>query len=140
MVKQISVFVENRNGRLAEVLSSLKRAGINIYALHVADTTDYGIIRLIADQPEKAQTILLSDGFTVALTAVLAVSMDDHIGALCDIVQTMKEADVAVEYIYAFAGRKGTHPAIVIVKPENMQYAAKVLEKNKFRLISIDEV
>lgn len=140
MIKQISVFVENRKGRLSNVLETLKNGNINIYALHVADTTAYGIIRLIVDRPEKAQTALVGDGFTVAITNVLAVAMDDEVGALCDIVKTMKDAEVSVEYIYAFAGRKGTNPAVVIIKPEDMEFAETVLKNAGFKLLAIEEI
>ncbi len=140
MLKQISVFVENRKGRLSSVLETLRDGGINIYALHVADTTAYGIIRLIVDQPEKAQTSLVSGGFTVAITNVLAVAMDDEVGALYNIVNTMKEAEVSVEYIYAFASRKGGNPAVVIIKPEDLDGATALMNKEGFKLITIEEI
>lgn len=140
MIKQLSVFIENRKGRLAEVLKIIKDVGVNIYALHIADTSNYGILRLVTDNPDKAHDALAGAGFAASLTSVIAVGMDDESGYLYKVVSAIKEADVSVEYLYAFAGRRGSNPAVVVIKPENAEYALKVLENNNFKIITQDEI
>lgn len=103
-IKQVSVFLENRPGRLAEVLGLLKENKVNIYALYVSDTTQFGILRLIVDQPETAFAALKENSMTATLTDVIGVSMQDECGALYEIIQTIREEGVSIEYMYAFAG------------------------------------
>lgn len=139
-MKQLSVFVENRKGRLADVLGLIKKAGGNMYALHVADTTDYGIVRIITDNPDKTYETLSQGGFAAAVTEVLAVAMNDEAGALHNIVAKLTEADVSVEYLYAFAGRSGKNPAVVVMKPGDLDAAVDILTKNNYKLVTLEEV
>ena len=90
MFKQISVFVENKNGRLADVLNVLRDNGINIYAVHIADTTNFGILRFIVDKTEEAKQVIEKAGFAVKTTNVLAVGMGDEVGSLCNIINILK--------------------------------------------------
>ena len=100
--EQISVFLENRAGRLAEVTRSLREAGINIRALSLADTSDFGILRLIVSEPEKAKEILKDRGFTLGRTSVVAVQVNDQPGGLDSILELVSENGINVEYMYAF--------------------------------------
>ncbi len=120
MVKQISVFLENKAGRLASVTRVLGDAGINIRALSIADTSDFGVLRLIVNDPEKAYQILRDAGFTVSQTDVVAVSVPDRPGGLAEILQVMAEAEINIEYLYAFIGTAGQN-ALVIFKVEDVE-------------------
>ena len=103
-ITQISVFLDNRAGRLAEMTQILENNHINIRALYVADTTDYGILRMIVDDPEKTRQVLRENGFTAKATEVLEVRMEDVPGGLHEIVETISAKDIAIEYLYAFTG------------------------------------
>ncbi len=129
MAKQISVFLENKSGRLAHVTRVLGDAGINIRALSVADTSDFGILRLIVNDPVKAHKILKEAGFTVSETEVIAVRMPDSPGGLADVLDQMSEANLNIEYLYAFLGATGAD-ALVIFKVEDFA-KAKDAFKNK---------
>src|SRR5512139_4240039 len=99
-VEQISIFLENKSGRLAEVTNILSRAGVNIRALSLADTADFGILRLIVNQTEKAKQVLKDNGFTVGKTEVIALEVPDKPGGLAHILSVMTEEGVNVEYMY----------------------------------------
>ncbi|MCX5780572.1 MAG: ACT domain-containing protein [Firmicutes bacterium] len=129
MAKQISVFLENKSGRLAHVTRVLGDAGINIRALSIADTSDFGILRLIVNDPIKAHKILKEAGFTVSETEVIAVRMPDSPGGLAAVLDQMSEENLNIEYLYAFLGMSGNE-ALVIFKVEDIK-KAKVAFKNK---------
>lgn len=139
-IKQVSVFLENRPGRLAEVLGLLKENEVNIYALYVSDTTQLGILRLIVDKPEAAFAALKENSMTATLTDVIGVSMQDECGALYEIIQTIKEEGVSIEYMYAFAGRQGTNPAALVIRPADMQEMIDMLQSKGFKLLSLEEI
>ena len=101
-LKQLSIFVENKHGRLAEITGLLTKHEIDIRALSIADTTDYGILRLIVDKPDKAKKALQEEGFTVSLTNVIAVAIDDTPGALANVVKVLCDHEIGIEYVYAF--------------------------------------
>ncbi|MCR4400682.1 MAG: ACT domain-containing protein, partial [Syntrophomonadaceae bacterium] len=124
MVKQISVFLENKAGRLASVTRTLGDAGINIRALSIADTSDFGILRLIVSDPDRAYAILKEAGFAVSETEVIAVSVPDTPGGLAAILEVMAEAGINIEYLYAFIGTRAEN-ALVIFKVEDPQRAVK---------------
>src|SRR5512142_2297213 len=98
-VEQISVFIENKSGRLAEIARLLGDAGVNIRALSLADTSDFGILRLIVNDREKAKTFLKEKGFTVSKTDVVAVEVPDRPGGLSSILQTLDSEKINVEYM-----------------------------------------
>lgn len=139
-IKQVSVFLENRPGRLAEVLGLLKENKVNIYALYVSDTTQFGILRLIVDQPETAFAALKENSMTATLTDVIGVSMQDECGALYEIIQTIREEGVSIEYMYAFAGRQGTNPAALVLRPADMREMIEMLQGKGFKLLSLEEI
>jgi hypothetical protein len=134
-VEQIAVFLENKSGRLAEITSILAENDINIRALSVADTADFGILRLIVDNVEKAKSILQEGGFTVGKTDVLAVEVADKTGGLATVLRSLHRAAINVEYMYAFVNKTGEN-AVLIFRFEEMDEAIEVLQKDGFTLIS----
>ena len=102
-IKQLSIFMENKAGRMAEISRILADGGVNIRALSVADTTGFGILRLIVDDPEKAERVCRAAGLTTALTDAIAISMDDRPGGFADVMETVAEAKISVEYMYALS-------------------------------------
>ena len=130
MLKQISVFVENKPGKLAEVTGVLYKEGVNLRAFTIAEAGDFGIIRMVVDRVDEAYKALKSAGFTVALTDVLAVEVKDEPGGLYNIAKALGDAGVNIEYVYAFAFEK--ERALIILKPNDLEKARKVLEEKGF--------
>jgi len=128
-VKQISVFIENRSGRLREVASVLGENGINIRALSLADTSDYGILRLIVDRPEDALAVLRKANFTLSETDVIAVEVSDRPGGLAEVLDALGEAGINVEYMYAFV-EKSSSNAVMIFRIEDIESAITALRKH----------
>lgn len=126
MLKQVSVFVANSVGTLAKATSVLKRAEVNMRALSIADTADFGIIRAIVDKPEDAAAMLREAGFLVDITDVLGIKIPDRPGGLHDILAVLADAGVAVEYAYAFGG-DAAGEACLILKVDDLQRAMPVL-------------
>lgn len=135
---QISIFLENTGGRIAEATSILADANINIRALSLADTTDFGVLRLIVNNVEKAEEALKNEGFTVGKTNVVAVQVADTPGGLNQILKILSGADINVEYIYAL--KQAGDNAIMIFRFDNTDNAIKVLEDHKIKLFSGEEV
>ena len=125
-VRQISVFLENKAGRLAKVTRLLGERGINIRALSLADTTDFGILRMIVNDPERAERLLKEEGFAVTTTGVLAVEVPDRPGGLADVLAVLERAGLNIEYLYAFV-EKASADALVLVRVEQLAKAAEVL-------------
>jgi len=133
-VQQISIFIENKSGRLAEVTRILGDAGINIRALSLADTSDFGILRLIVNNGQKANTVLKEKGFTVNMTEVVAVEVPDCPGGLSSILQTLDSAGINVEYMYAFVERSGGN-AVIIFRFDETDKAIAALQANNFNML-----
>ncbi len=138
-VEQISIFLENKSGRLADVATVLAKAGINIRALSLADTTDFGILRLIVNDNEKAKAVLKDNGFTVGKTEVVAVEVSDKPGGLAEILNVMKDNDINVEYMYAFVQKSGQH-AIIIFRFDELEKAILTLQKANIRILRGEEI
>lgn len=138
-VKQISVFLENKSGRLAEVTSILGKNNVDISALSIADTTDFGILRLIVNKPDIALQVLKENGFTVSATDVIAIAVEDKPGGLAKVLDVLYKNGIGIEYMYAFVG-KITDEALVILKVENGEEAINVLKENNVKILSADEV
>jgi hypothetical protein len=138
-VEQISVFLENKAGRLAEVTRVLGEAGINIRALSLADTTDFGILRLIVDQYDKAREILKDKGFTVGKTEVVAVEVPDRPGGLGLVLQILAQSGVNVEYMYAFVQHSGKN-AVIIFRFDNLEQAIDLLQREGIYIYKGEEV
>jgi len=138
-IKQLSIFVENTSGRLADIIGILAKNGIDIRALSIADTTDYGILRLIVNKPDVAIAALKQESVTVSLTNVIAVETDDAPGGLHKAVQVLSGAGVSVEYMYAFLSPKDGM-AFVILRVEDTDKAAKALVSGGIKLMNENEV
>ena len=139
LVKQISVFLENKSGRLAEVTKILGANNIDISALSIADTTDFGILRLILNKPEEAEQILRENGFTVSCTNVIAIAVDDKPGGLSVALDILDKESIGIEYMYAFVG-KTSNAALVILRVEEPEKAIASLQRNGIKVISSCEV
>lgn len=133
-VEQISIFIENKSGRLAEVTRILGEAGINIRTLSLADTSDFGILRLIVNDREKAKAVLKEKGFTVSKTEVVAVEVPDRPGGLSQILQALDRDSINVEYMYAFVERCGEN-AVIIFRFDETDKAIKALKSNNFNVL-----
>lgn len=138
-VEQIAVFLENKSGRLAEITSILADNDINIRALSVADTADFGILRLIVNKVEEAQAVLKKGGFTVSKTSVVAVAVPDRVGGLASVLRAVTEGGYNVEYMYAYAHR-ADGCAVMIFRFDDMVNAMTMLQKKGFALVSSHEI
>lgn len=138
-VKQISIFLENKSGRLAEVTKVLGAGEINIRALSIADTSDFGILRLIVDNPTKAFDLLKKEDFTVSQTDVIAVEVGDNPGGLAAALAVLKEKNTNIEYMYAFL-EKSSDDALVVFRVEDIPKTIKTLKKENFNILSAKEV
>jgi hypothetical protein len=138
-VEQISIFLENKSGRLAEITEILAKNGINIRALSLADTADFGILRLIVDDIEKTSRLLKEGGFTVAKNEVVAVVLPDRPGGLAGILSVLQGQSVNVEYMYAFV-RKSGGDAVLIFRFDEIERAIDALHKAGFRILKREEV
>ena len=136
-VEQISVFMENKAGRLAQITRVLGGAGVNILALSLADTADFGILRLIVSDNDKAYESLKKEGFTVGRNEVLAVDVPDRPGGLADFLEILKVNEINIEYMYAY--RKSGH-AVLIFRFDDLEKAMSVLPEANFRLLTAEEL
>lgn len=130
-IKQLSVFMENREGRLDEVLATLGKNDVNIVALSLADTTEYGMLRMIVSDPEKGRDVLKEAGITSMLTEVIALRVPHATGSLSSAMHLLVEGGVNVEYMYAFANGED---ASAVLKTENPRKAIKILLDNGFNV------
>ena len=129
-VEQISIFIENKSGRLAEITRVLGENSINIRALSLADTTDFGILRLIVNDGETAKMVLKEKGFTVSKTEVVAVEVPDRPGGLSAILQALDKEQINVEYMYAFVERCGGNAVLIFRFDETDKAIAVLVSKN----------
>ena len=127
VIKQLSVFVENRPGSLVEVLAELKEHNVSLRALSVADTADFGILRVIVNEPEKVKKLLNEAGFTVKITPVLCINISDAPGGLFEQVDKLRSAEINIEYMYAFATSAVNGGARVVLKVDDLQQAEKLV-------------
>jgi hypothetical protein len=133
-VEQISIFIENKFGRLAEVTRILGDAQVNIRTLSLADTSDFGILRLIVNDTEKAKAALKERGFTVSKTEVVAVEIPDRPGGLADLLQVLDEGGINVEYMYAFVERN-VENAVMIFRFDETAKAITTLTSKGFNVL-----
>lgn len=138
-VQQISVFLENKSGRLAQLTEILGNNGINIRALSIADTSDFGILRLIVSDPLKANTVLKNAGFTVSITDVIAVEVKDEPGGLAVVLKILESAKINIEYLYAFL-EKSSNDALVVFRVEQIDDAIQLLAKSGINLLENEKV
>ncbi len=135
LVKQLSIFVENKFGRLGKIIEDLGNNSINISALSLADTTDFGILRIIVDDPEKAREILGKEGVIAKCTNVHAIVIDDQAGGLAKAIDVLKEASISIEYMYAFVG-KVSGKALMVLKTDNDKKAEEAFVANSVQMLS----
>ncbi len=135
-IKQISAFVENKPGRLAQITGILAENSIDLRALSVADSADFGIIRMIVDRPDEVAAVLKENKVTVTLTDVIAVRLPDKPGALNHLLDLLAENRVSVEYLYAFVTPSESGAACVVVRADDPEKAGEVLRVNGYRGIA----
>jgi hypothetical protein len=137
-VQQISIFLENKSGRLAEIANILGQGCVNIRSLSLADTTDFGIVRLIVDDVEKAVSLLKEEGITAVPTEVVAVVVDDKPGGLAKVLNVLRQGGINIEYLYSAATRGDK--AYIIFRFDDPQRALEVFRRSGIRVLSRDEL
>jgi len=138
-VQQISVFLENKSGRLANLTDVLGKAGINIRALSIADTSDFGILRLIVNKPEEAFKSLKEAGFTVSITDIIAVEVEDKPGGLANVLKLLESKGINIEYLYAFL-EKSSNNALVVFRVEQVDEAISLLTDNNINVLKGSDI
>ena len=136
IIKQLSVFLENKQGRICAAADLLAQNNVNIRALSLADTSDYGILRLIVDKPEEGKKILSDAGIVVRVTKVLSLTMEDTPGGALGVLRLLSQNGIDVEYMYAFTG-KNDGEAFMIIQTEELEAAEEILQKGGFRQADI---
>ncbi len=137
--EQLSIFLENKAGSIAEVTAILRDAGVNIRALSLADTTDFGVLRIVVNKITKAEQALKAEGFSVGKTNIIAISVDDSPGGLNRILDPIYAQDINVEYMYAFANPK-QYKAIMVFRFDDTDKAINILKENSLKIIEGEEV
>lgn len=138
-IQQLSVFVENKEGRLAEITEALAKANIDIRAISIADTSDFGILRLIVDRPDEAVTALKEANMTVSLTSVIAIGITDKPGEFAKAMKVLAENHIVIEYMYAFISRdKGR--AFVILRVNDEEQALQSLQDAGIMILTSEEI
>jgi hypothetical protein len=138
IIKQISLFAENKPGRLAKIASNFRKAGINIRAFTIAEAGDFGIIRMVVDRPDNAHEVLHDAGFTVSETNVLGIEMEDVPGRLGKIADVLGEKNINIDYAYAFVTK--TEQALLILRVNDIETAIKVLLDSGIKLIDMADI
>ena len=138
IIKQLTVFLENKTGRLNEVSQLLGNSGINMSAMSLADTSEFGILRMIVSEPEKALSILKDAEFSVRLTDVICLNSPNEPGALALALNILSGENVFIEYLYAYSMDNKT--ANIVLKPDNIAKCIAVLQKHKMELVSASEM
>ena len=134
-VKQISVFLENSTGRLAEVTRTIADAGINLRAISIADTADFGILRMIVDKPDEAVQVLRNAEFTAKLTEVIGIMLDDKPGGLVGVLNIFQRDGVNIEYLYSSLINEG-ESVVIIFKVEDIDHGLEIVEKAGLKAIA----
>jgi hypothetical protein len=137
LIKQLSIFLENKCGRFTEVTSILGEAGINMTAFTVSENSDFGIVRLIVSDPDKAKQVLQENRYAVTVNEVICVQMPNKPGALSEVMKIITDSGIFVEYMYAFSSGS---VASVIIRPDNLEKAVAELSKNKVELLASSEL
>jgi len=138
IIKQVSVFLENKSGRLNEVTKILGDAGVNISAFTIADTSDFGILRMIVSDPDKARSVLKDSDFSVQTTDVVLAKTPNVPGSLGKLLDILQQEEVFIEYMYAFSMQD--EGAVTVIRPTRVQRCVEMLQKHKANLLSSDEL
>lgn len=136
VTKQISVFIENRKGRLGEILDVLKENGVNILSMSLADTAEYGLLRIISDKPQEGKTALSAAGFSSMLTDVFILKIPHAPGALQNTLRVISDEELSVEYMYGLS--TSGEEASIVVKTSDLEKADKVFEKHGIETLSYE--
>jgi hypothetical protein len=136
-VKQLSIFLENKSGRLTEVLETLGKEKINIAALSIADTSEYGILRLIVSNPIEALSLLKAKDFSVNLTDVITIETPPEAGSFARVLKNFSEENISIEYMYAFAYHE---KGVIVMRTDDRQKAFQVIEKKNMKVVTLDEI
>lgn len=139
-VKQLSIFMENKSGRIAEITRILAGAGIDIRALSIADTTDFGILRLIVNKPEEASEVCKKAGLMTAVTDVIAIQIEDRPGSFSEAMQFLACAGVSIDYMYAFLTPGSEKAACVIISTSSPELASKLLTNAGIKLLDAEKI
>ncbi len=139
IIKQLSVFLENKKGRICAAADVLAKNDINIRALSLADTSEFGILRLIVDKPEEGKKVLNDEGIVVRVTDVLSLTMDDTPGGTLGVLRLLAESGISVEYMYACVGKE-SGKAFMIIQAEELEAAEGILRRNGFSQAEIDGI
>ncbi len=137
-IKQLSIFIENREGRLQEVLDVLKKDNVNIVSMSLADTSEYGLLRLLVDKPTAGRNALSEAGFSAMLTDVMAIRLSHRVGQLQELLEVICKANINIEYMYALS--TGTDDASVVIKTSDPDRAAELLEGTDVELMDASEL
>ena len=138
-IKQVSAFIENKPGRLCRITKALGEKGIDIIAMSIADTTNFGIMRCIVNQPEKAMQAIRDAGFTASITEVLAVEVPDVPGGLARILDELHKAGISIEYLYSFVRRKADC-ALILFRVEDNEKTLRLFEEIGVNTLSEEQV
>jgi len=138
-ITQLSMFLENKKGRLYDATKVLGDANIDIKALNIAESEDFGILRIVVDQPNAALKILKDNGFVASITKIVGVEVNDKPGGLSAVLKILKDNDLNIEYMYAFE-EKNNNKAILILRFDNTDKAVEVLTKNNIRIIGTENI
>lgn len=139
MVRQLSVFIENKQGRLAKITGLLADAGVDLIALSIADTTNFGILRCIVDDPDRAVKALKDGGFTASLAEVFVVEVPDKPGGLSDVLSALDEAHLSVEYLYSFVWTQDEN-ALILFRVEDIDGALKKFKEHDIKLLCAKDI
>jgi len=137
IIQQLSVFLENRSGRLTEVTATLGQAGINISALCIAETSDFGILRMVVSDVSKAEEVLRARGFSISVTQVICLSLPNQPGAVNRALSILSQASISVEYMYAFGVGSS---AFVMIRTNDIEQSISVLVENRLTLVPASQL
>lgn len=138
-IKQLSIFLENKEGRLWHALDTLANENINIRALSIADTSDFGILRIIVQDPEKAKKTLEGSNFIVKIKNIIGVELSDTPGGLAAVLKVLNDNNINLEYLYAFTHEK-TEKAILLLQTDDLDSLIKILQENDTTIVPPNEV
>jgi hypothetical protein len=138
IIKQVSVFLENKSGRLNEVTKILGEAGVNISAFTIADTSDFGILRMIVSDPDQACSTLKQNGFSVQTTEVVLAKTPNKAGSLAKLLEILQQEEVFIEYMYAFSMME--EGAVTVIRPTRVERCVEMLQKHKTELVRSDDL
>jgi len=138
-IQQVSIFLENKKGRLSDVCSVLGKHGVNIRALTIAESEDFGVLRVVVDRPEETLRIVKENGFAAKLSPIVAVEVPDKPGGLATVLKVLSDNDVNVEYMYGFVERSGDN-AILVFRFSDPDRTVQILQKSKIKVLGNQDI